>query len=92
MYETPVTCGMISYPIGGTFWRYFVDSCEDTVEDSTVNCPNTPSTYCGTSPGFGPVKVFSSLVLMLESDSQPVVHPLIHKFKCFKKGLPKKEF
>ena len=33
-------------------------SCEDTVEDSTVNCPNIPSRYCGTSPGLGPVKVF----------------------------------
>ena len=66
--------------------------CKDIVEDSTVNCPNVPSTYCGTSPGLGPVKVFSSRVLLLESDSRPVVHSLIQKFKCSKKGLSKKEF
>ena len=34
------------------------ESCVDTVEYSTVNCPNIPSTYCGPNPVMGPVKVF----------------------------------
>ena len=64
------------------------ENCVDTVEYSTINCPNIPSTYYGPNPVMGPVKVFLlSPVLLLESNSRPVVHPLIQKFKCSKKGL-----
>ena len=67
------------------------ESCVDTVEYSTVNCPNIPSTYCGPNPVMGPVKVFLSLVLLLESNPRPVVHPLIQKFKFTKKGLSEQD-
>ena len=33
-------------------------SCFETVTDSTVNCPNIPSRYCGTNPGLGGVVLF----------------------------------